>query len=274
MDTALTAIALALLLGCALLWLTRSRKDPLANAPKRPNRLREDSLALVVLVYLLALMVVAGSAQLAGVDTENLWVRLLTGTTAQVAGTIACLVVVAKSFDGGVARFCLGSTSAQGRLPLHTGLILVGLILAVGICPMVLQTTMALITSLAPDYEFPTHPTIETLHDPAGPLGLKVLLWLSAAVIAPVAEETFFRGVLQTFLIGLVRSRWIATCAAALAFSVIHVSQPHAIPALFVLAVLIGFIYERTGSLNSAIVIHTLFNLKTLIWDSLGAFNP
>ncbi|MFQ5494698.1 MAG: type II CAAX prenyl endopeptidase Rce1 family protein [Phycisphaerae bacterium] len=37
-----------------------------------------------------------------------------------------------------------------------------------------------------------------------------------------------------------------------------------------VLAVLLGFAYERTGRLTVPIAIHAAFNLKTLIWASLS----
>ena len=95
---------------------------------------------------------------------------------------------------------------------------------------------------------------------------------MGAAAIAPIAEEAFFRGLLQTFLVNLVRNRWLAVLVASLAFSCVHFSQAHAIPALTVLAVLMGYAYERTGSLVPAVAIHAMFNLKTLLWDSLGAF--
>ena len=55
------------------------------------------------------------------------------------------------------------------------------------------------------------------------------------------------------------------------AFGAVHFAQPHAIPALVVLSLLIGYAYERTGSLVAPVVIHAAFNLKTLIWSALGA---
>ena len=49
----------------------------------------------------------------------------------------------------------------------------------------------------------------------------------------------------------------------ALAFTLVH-AQVHALPALL-LGVLLGLAYERTGSLLVPILVHALFNLKTLI---------
>jgi membrane protease YdiL (CAAX protease family) len=79
---------------------------------------------------------------------------------------------------------------------------------------------------------------------------------------------------LQTFLLRLVRRRWIAISLASLAFGAVHLQQPHAIAALAVLGLLIGYAYERTGSLLPPILIHALFNLNTLIGDALAASHP
>jgi membrane protease YdiL (CAAX protease family) len=95
-------------------------------------------------------------------------------------------------------------------------------------------------------------------------------LWIGAVVVAPIAEEAFFRGLLQTFLAGVVRSRWLAIGLTAVAFGIVHFSQPHVIPALIVLGLLIGYAYERTGTLVVPVLIHAGFNLKTLVWDAFG----
>ncbi len=105
--------------------------------------------------------------------------------------------------------------------------------------------------------------------DGTQPVGIIAALWIGAMLVAPIAEELFFRGVLQTFLLSMLGSRWPAILLAAAAFGAMHLAQPSAIPALIVLGIVIGFAYERTGSLVVPIAIHTAFNLKSLIWDAL-----
>ena len=95
-------------------------------------------------------------------------------------------------------------------------------------------------------------------------------LWSGAFVIAPIAEELFFRGMVQTILGNFLGSRWSAILFTSLAFGLIHFSQPYAIVALIFLAILIGYSYEKTGSMLPPILIHALFNLKSLIWDAMG----
>ncbi len=268
-DQVVSAVALLILVVLGASWAIRSRCDPLAGAPQRPNEIRDDSLALVVMIYLLAALAASGLTHVLDGDTDSVFVRLMAGSGVQLVTAGACLLIAAGRFQGGVRRFCMGS--GDSRFGSGIVLMLVVTVLAVGLCPLVLNASMALVESVAPGHEFTVHPTIEALHDAGAPPGAKVVLWLGAAVIAPIAEEVFFRGLLQTFLVNVLRSRWIAIAVASLAFAGVHVSQAYAIPALALLAVLIGYVYERTGSLLPPIVLHAVFNLKTLLWDSLGA---
>ena len=96
--------------------------------------------------------------------------------------------------------------------------------------------------------------------------------WLIAGafVAAPFAEETFFRGILQTFVRKLLRSRWAAILTTGLIFGLIHGVQPQAILPLSLLGCVLGFAYERTGSLVCPMIIHALFNGRTLLYQMLG----
>jgi membrane protease YdiL (CAAX protease family) len=63
----------------------------------------------------------------------------------------------------------------------------------------------------------------------------------------------------------LLRSGWLAIVVTSLLFGAVHAPQwPSPIP-LFVLALVIGAVYQRTGSLVAAVFIHATFNgLSTL----------
>ncbi len=96
----------------------------------------------------------------------------------------------------------------------------------------------------------------------AGPEG-RVVMIMSAVVLAPFAEEVFYRGVLLPAL-----ARWMPVRAAlllqALIFGFSHFWQtPAAWPLTLAIAVVgygTGWIYVRTGSLRAAIVLHATFN--------------
>lgn len=150
-------------------------------------------------------------------------------------------------------------------------LALVGVLtlLSLGLCPLVGEATIEGMRWIAPGYELPTHPTIVALHESTQPFGVVMTLWIGAIVLAPIAEELFFRGLLQTWLVNVLGSRCAAIALASLVFGAIHFGQPHAVAALFVLSVLMGYAYERTGSLWPSVMIHAAFNAKTLLWDVL-----
>ena len=63
---------------------------------------------------------------------------------------------------------------------------------------------------------------------------------------------------------------WPAVLVASAIFAAAHCTQPQAVPSLFVLAVVIGYNYERTGRLLAPILIHALFNAANLALRSVG----
>ena len=90
--------------------------------------------------------------------------------------------------------------------------------------------------------------------------GWNVLGMVSAIVLAPLAEETFCRGLLQSMLRRYTHRPWVAILLAGAVFAVLHYPYWQHMPALFVLALAIGYNYERCGRLYPAILIHALFN--------------
>lgn len=84
-----------------------------------------------------------------------------------------------------------------------------------------------------------------------------------AVIVAPIAEETIFRG----YLHGVIRKyggRWGAIGVNSLLFAAIHGHAP-SLGGLFVLAVALSLVYERTGSLWAPILMHATFNTITVV---------
>jgi membrane protease YdiL (CAAX protease family) len=266
-DQVICGLAVVLIVALGLRWLMQNQNDPLAGAPTRPNRFHEDALAAAVLTFLVALLLISGLTQLAADDPESVVASLLRGNGAQIAGATACLMIAAGRFDGGIRSFLLGTGSAGGYSTVVTALLLA--IIAIGLCPVVGHITVSVVRYFAPEQVFKVHPTIKALQDETQPVGVVIALWIGAGVIAPIAEELFFRGLLQTYLVRILRSRWAAILAASIVFALVHWARPYHLPALAALALLIGYAYERTGSLLPPIVIHAAFNLKTLLWNAL-----
>jgi membrane protease YdiL (CAAX protease family) len=131
-------------------------------------------------------------------------------------------------------------------------------------------------------YRMSEHPTFEALQQRL-PLAQEILLCGVAIVVAPIAEEVFFRGIVQTTLIqfswGLLipqlmrpaaaysiprdyrpspLHRWGAIVITSAAFASLH--QWDQAPIIFVLSLVLGYVYERTGNLWAPIVLHVAFN--------------
>jgi membrane protease YdiL (CAAX protease family) len=79
-------------------------------------------------------------------------------------------------------------------------------------------------------------------------------------VVAPIAEELFFRG----FLFGALRKHglWLAALVSGITFGLVHVSSSPIgfIVPLAALGVILALLYERTGSLYPPIALHALNN--------------
>jgi uncharacterized protein len=107
--------------------------------------------------------------------------------------------------------------------------------------------------------------------------GVVVLAVLAIVVLAPIAEELLYRGLLLRAL-----SRWIgdvpAVVASAAVFAAVHltgidwgVSAVLVVLALFALALLLGTLAVRTGSLSRSILVHAGFNAVTTALALSGA---
>jgi membrane protease YdiL (CAAX protease family) len=91
---------------------------------------------------------------------------------------------------------------------------------------------------------------------------LKIYLGAFAVVIAPVAEEFIFRGVLFPFVkqLGYPKSAWLGVSAL---FALIHFDAGTFVP-LFAFALALTWLYEFTGNLLAPILAHSLFNAANL----------
>ena len=97
-------------------------------------------------------------------------------------------------------------------------------------------------------------------------------------ILAPLIEETLFRGFLQSFIRQHLGSKR-AILITALCFSFFHYSPEQGlanisiIGSLFSLALFLGFVYDRRRSLAASIALHGYFNaINVLNLYFLGGF--
>lgn len=81
---------------------------------------------------------------------------------------------------------------------------------------------------------------------------------LTSLLLAPCAEEVFFRGVL--YQVWRQRAGKVAaTAASALLFTLVH-ARSAVVPELFLLGVVLAMAFERTGSLYPSMCLHAAYN--------------
>jgi membrane protease YdiL (CAAX protease family) len=144
------------------------------------------------------------------------------------------------------------------------------------------------------DFQMQQHEELEMIT--AYPqLSLRILIVILAVVIAPLLEEMLFRGFFQTVIRSFWEIRnpngaspasscrllprlaskdaearktgagaWPPILISSALFAMVH-SNPGHWPALFILAVCLGYAYEKSGSLFRPIFIHSFFNAVTII---------
>jgi membrane protease YdiL (CAAX protease family) len=130
---------------------------------------------------------------------------------------------------------------------------------------------------------FDAHPLLRMLDEAGSQWGMAAMVYLSAAVIAPLFEELLFRGHLQTATVYLLHRittmpigaplapttesttspnaqiRWGAIAITSIFFAMVH-GELWMMPPLFFLSLCLGYVYERTGNLWVSILLHAAFN--------------
>ncbi|MEJ6949958.1 CPBP family intramembrane glutamic endopeptidase [Natronospora cellulosivora (SeqCode)] len=111
-----------------------------------------------------------------------------------------------------------------------------------------------LITYLSNFINFPTGNTLTNLMEYRTPIEVFII----SNIWAPVIEEILFRGII---LKGLLKEYKVvyAIVFSSILFALVHF-YPHQIIISFFAGLILGFIYYKTASLLSVILLHALYN--------------
>lgn len=90
-----------------------------------------------------------------------------------------------------------------------------------------------------------------------------VLVFIAVCIVAPIVEETLFRGIILRGLLKNTR-HWIAIGLSSLLFAVFHMNIWQGITA-FITGIFIGWIFYQTTSLFIAIFAHFVINFTSLV---------
>lgn len=203
----------------------------------------------------------------------GLWVQQLSGISAEGI-TIWRVVVASLSFQGAglvlIARFLrehqIGWAPAFGFSDQRGKAVLLGALVAMIFLPIGwgLQQACAFVMThlphiqMEPEEQLPVRVLRASLSWPG-----RITLGAAAILLAPVAEEILFRGILYTAIkqVGYPR---IALWGAALLFAAVHANLVTFVP-LTVLALVLTALYERTNNLLAPIIAHALFNALNFV---------
>ncbi|MBQ8065392.1 MAG: CPBP family intramembrane metalloprotease [Prevotella sp.] len=79
--------------------------------------------------------------------------------------------------------------------------------------------------------------------------------YLAVGLLAPMAEEVVFRGAVLRSLLASFRLPWVAIAISALLFAAVHLN-PAQMPHAFLVGMLLGWMYWRTGSILPGMAYH------------------
>ena len=82
--------------------------------------------------------------------------------------------------------------------------------------------------------------------------------YLVVGLLAPLAEEMVFRGAILRSLLGSYKP-WLAIFISAIFFCVVH-ANPAQMPHAFLIGLLMGWMYWRTGSILPGVALHWVNN--------------
>lgn len=231
--------------GWMVMDLVRRRRAGVAFLPDRPHALvpwQAADVALVVVFYLTGATLLSGGAG----ESRPLVDRLVANVVLSLGTMLAALAWL---------RFRGASWADLGFPGMGRGdLLLAGRGLALVVFPLLL---IAAGLNAIVQYE---HPIVDFLVGRRDSVAAAVVV-VSAVLVAPLTEEFFFRRVLQGWLEKhFADERGVAVALSSIAFASAHAGQGLAFLPLFPLALLLGRIADRTGSIVPCVLLHGMFN--------------
>jgi len=229
-----------------------------------PGRYRGPAIFVLLLLSIILGTVVALGAGETALALFNGGPLSVTGTLLLITSTQIGLLAVTGGLV--VAPRALAGVTLAGRLGLGRSL-LIGLALAVPawIVAQLLATLAAVVLQalgFSPDVGVAD--TVIERGDPT-------VILLAFLLVAPVAEETFFRGVVFNAW-EREHGAWVAVVGSAALFAVIHTSLFALVP-IFALGVALALVYRSSRSLVATMAMHAGFNAISVtiaLLDRLG----
>lgn len=252
--------ALLILVPLGLYLLDRGLRLPRNRLPalRVPVATLVIGFAVALLLYQLGTGVIAGAASAIGAarGSHAITARPMGMMAALVAGGLLGLLMatgyIAGLLNRAGARISDLGWRARDAVKWAAG----GYVALMPLLAAALAISAAL-SAAFPKIKTPQNPAVDMVTAAHGP-GL-VLVFVLVCVIAPVAEEMLFRGLLFRGLekrYGLL----IGALAAGMLFAGMHPQLPFGFPPVFALGVGLCYVYRISGSLVPGILMHAANN--------------
>jgi membrane protease YdiL (CAAX protease family) len=206
---------------------------------------------------LFAFMILGGSvsAGLSGPDSE--WLRFMVGTASFHGATLLLVAAMLREAD---LSWAVAFGLRSGRPVRVIG---IGAVTALMALPMAWALSWASAELMRALFIEPSpQQAVTSLQSSRGALQ-KWSMGFMAVVMAPMAEEVMFRGILYPILKQRIRP-WFAVVTTAIVFGAIHGNLMTFVP-LTVFAMVLVWLYEFTGNLAAPVLAHSVFNLANLV---------
>ena len=259
------------LTGLVLLisWLLKMLlgSDPLADSVPRRNNMPLYLPFITLLIWFGAISLIIPITKLAKKLIPDLhdWQTAFVGNAVILIGGIGVIAVVIFLVKAHFPRGLKGFGLNPKTIHKDSFAAVLNLVYIWPIVYLVTQLTVFYGDLIFRDsFHWPQHQTLESItSNPQLPL--RILLLITTAAIVPALEEMLFRGLFQTVIRSFLKKPWLSIMICSALFTMVHQHTQHW-PALFVLSMCLGYSYEKSGSIFRPILIHSLFNIASIIF--------
>lgn len=212
---------------------------------------------LVILVFLFVPTLVSSvvtlvvSALNSGMPKDDL-AALITSLTSPIMAVSYVVAIFVFVIFYKIRKTSLISMS--GAEPTRASFLIDGMLLGFGMYGA-FQGAILLLTKIIPESWF----NLQNSQSSSLLGGSMAFAIIYTVLIAPVCEETIFRGLVLTIFDGKL-PKWLGILLSALVFALIHLPSPIAFIYTLTLGALLGFVRYRTKSLVPCVLAHIIFN--------------
>ncbi len=212
---------------------------------------------LVILVFLFVPTLVSSvvtlvvSALNSGMPKDDL-AALITSLTSPIMAVSYVVAIFVFVIFYKIRKTSLISMS--GAEPTRASFLIDGMLLGFGMYGA-FQGAILLLTKIIPESWF----NLQNSQSSSLLGGSMAFAIIYTVLIAPVCEETIFRGLVLTIFDGKL-PKWLGILISALVFALIHLPSPIAFIYTLTLGVVLGFVRYRTKSLVPCVLAHIIFN--------------